>query len=298
MGTSRFTFVDLFLLLGISLAWAAGYLFIGAAARGAPPITATAGMTVVAALVMVPGVAVLGRPLLRTLRRRPWVPIVMGLSAIALPNLAVVAAERSVPPDLAALLGTSVPIFTLLLTTFVTRETRFSLLRMLGVAVALGGLVVFVGWSELLGDAAELHGILLMVSGGFVFALNGIFVARQTEDLDEVALATWTILFGAVGLTAAAFVFERPFAGSYGAGVLWSLAAEGVVGMGLAYLGYYVLVARAGAYFASLYAFLVPPLGVLASALVLGEAPTARHLLGLAIVLAGLFLLTGGRRAG
>ena len=110
------------LLLAISAACAAGFLFIGAAAH-VPPVTATALMTVMAALVIVPGVRFgLRRRLLPTLRQRPWVPAVMGLSAIALPNLSVVVAEHTVPADLAAVLGTTVPIATMLLLTFVTRE--------------------------------------------------------------------------------------------------------------------------------------------------------------------------------
>jgi drug/metabolite transporter (DMT)-like permease len=73
---------------------------------------------------------------------------------------------------------------------------------------------------------------------------------------------------------------------------LWPLIAEGVLGMGLAYFGYFILVARAGPGFASLYAFLVPVLGVLASAVAFGEPVTPEHAAGLATVLVGLLVLT------
>lgn len=135
-----------------------------------------------------------------------------------------------------------------------------------------------------------------MVSGGLVFALNGIFAARQTRDLDPYGLAAWTIIFGAAALCLAAFLFEQPFSVDLRSAA-WPLAAEGVLGMGLAYLGYYVLVSRAGAGFASLYAFLVPVLGVLGSAVVFWEALTINHAAGLAVVLTGLALLTRGRHA-
>jgi drug/metabolite transporter (DMT)-like permease len=285
------------LLLAISLAWAAGYLFIGAA-RLIPPITATAAMTVIGAIVIAGGVRLgFKRPLLATLKSRPWVPMVMGLSAIALPNLATVAAEHAVPPGLAALLGTTVPIATILLTTFVTHESPYSHIRMLGILLAIAGLIIFVGgWSALVGHSAELWGILTMMAGGLVFALNGLFAARQTRDLDPYSLAAWTIIFGAAALSLAAFLFERPLAVDF-APVVWPLVAEGVLGMGLAYLGYYMLISRAGAAFTSLYAFLVPLLGVVGSALVYGESLTASHAAGLATVLAGLALLTHGGHA-
>jgi drug/metabolite transporter (DMT)-like permease len=278
------------LLVGISAAWAAGYLFISDSDSEVPPITATAVMALVAAAVMIAAVAAMRRPLLATVRSRAWVPMTMGFTAIALPNLSVVLAEETVHANLAALLGTTVPILTLLITTFVTRQSAYSGWRIAGVAVALVGLVVFVGAYNLADNASQVAGMMTMMGGGLIFALNGIFVARESLDSDEYALATWTMIFGAGVLVALAFAFEAPFAALRTAH-FWPLAAEGTIGMGLAYLGYYALVARSGAYFASLYAFLVPPLGVIAAAIAFREPLTSRHVAGLAIVLAGLALM-------
>lgn len=285
--------INALLLFGVSLAWASGYLFIGEAAHDAPPITATAVMTWIAAVLMVPGVHFgLRRDLLQPLRRRAWVPAVMGLTALALPNLATVVGERTIHPDLASVLGTTVPIATLLLTTFVLRQQRFSWVRLAGAGLGVAGLVLFVGAEDLLANPSALHGILIQMTGGLVFALNGLFVARQTADLDAPSLAAWTMVAGAVALTAAAFLFEDPLAVDLGPRFVAALLGEGVLGMALAYLGYYALVARAGASFASYYAFLVPPLGVVAAAVALGEGVTPRHAAGVAVVLVGLALLT------
>jgi drug/metabolite transporter (DMT)-like permease len=291
-------FVNLALLLAISLAWAAGYLFIGAA-NHIPPITATAVMTIIGASVIASGVRFgFKHHLLPTLRKRPWVPMLMGVTAIAIPNLSVVAAEHTVPADVAAVLGATVPIATILLTTFVTRESPLSITKMLGIVVALSGLVIFVGgWEELVDDPAAAEGIAIMMAGGLVFALNGIFAARQTHDLDPSALAAWTIIFGAIMLSIAAMLLEQPFSTDLRSAA-WPLIAEGTLGMGLAYLGYYILVARAGASFASLYAFLVPVLGVLGTTVVLGAPLTTPHVTGLVVVLVGMGLLTRNGKVG
>ncbi len=289
--------VNVLLLVAASAAWAVGYLFIGAADRGLPPVTETAAMTLIAALAMLVTVRWILRRPLGGPRRRPWVPAVMALTAIALPNLAVVAAEESVSPDLAAVLGTTVPVLTLLLTMFVTRQARVSPLRLLGAAIAVTGLVVFVGWRDLLGDTAELDGVAVMVAGGAVFALNGLLVSRQTADLDGVVLATWTIGFGGLVLAAMALVVEDPLAVAWTPALVADLAAEGVLGMGLAYLAYYALVSRAGPDFASLYAFLVPPLGLLADIVFLGEELTGEHLAGMATLLVGVGLFSRVRGA-
>ena len=283
------------LLLGISLSWASGYLFIDAANHGLPPLTSTAVMSGVAALVLIPGVALgLNRPLLQPLRTRLWVPVVMGFTAIAWPNLSVVLAEQHVEPDLAALIGTTVPIMTFLLTVFVTRQTAYSHRRLAGVLVALAGMVIFIGWHELIDDTSKSHGVLTMMSGGLVFALNGILTSFKARDLDECALAAWVVTFGAAFLGIAALLFEVNEVSMPPAAVMASVFAEGLLGMGLATLGYYILLSRAGAYFTSFYAYLVPLLGVLISTWVLGHPLSAQHLGGLTVVLLGLWLLSSG----
>jgi drug/metabolite transporter (DMT)-like permease len=278
------------LLLLVSAAWASGYVFISAAGD-LPPITASALMTLIAALVIVPALRLGARkPLVPTLRQRPWVPLLMGLTAIALPNLSVVVAEHSVPADLAAVIGTTVPISTFLLATFVTRQERYSHGRMLGALIALIGLIIFVGWRDLLAGGAELQGILIMMSGGLVFAVSGLLVASQTRDMDASVLAAWTIVFAGVYLSVAALIFEEPLSVNY-APAVWALVGEGVLGMGIAYLAYFLLIARAGASFATMYAFLVPPLGMIAASVVFDEPLTPAHLIGITVVLAGMALI-------
>ncbi len=277
------------LLAAISFAWAIGYLFIGDSA-GVPAISATAVMTATSAIVLLLIVGVgLRRNLIGLMRERGWVPMVMGLTAIGIPNLTIVYAEHRITPDLAALLGVTVPIATLLITTFITREVAVSAVRMSGAAVAVLGLYVFLGADDL-NDLSELASMGVMMAGGVVFAANGILVACQTRDLDEYALITWTMICGTLTLCVAAFVFEQPLAVDYSAAI-WSMAGEGVIGAAFAYLGYYLLVARAGANFAAYYAFLVPPLGMLMSAFASDRPVTNHNMIGVAIVLC-LFLLT------
>jgi drug/metabolite transporter (DMT)-like permease len=287
---------NLVLLVAVSLAWACGYVFVAAADRQTPPVTATAVTALIAAVVMIGAVVAMRRPMMDQLRYRAWVPIAMGFTAVALPRLSVVVAERSVAAGLASVLGTTVPILTLLLTTFVTKQTSYSSLRIVGAAVATAGLVVFVGLRGILSQESELLGIAIMVSGGVIFTANGIFVSYQSKDLDEAVLSAWTMLFGAIALTAMAFVVEEPLQ-ALRAHDLWSLIGEGTIGMGFAYLGYYMLVARSGAYFASIYAFLVPPFGVVASFIAFGEPLTLRHLAGVVVVLLGLALMMRRQKA-
>jgi len=282
--------ISIALLVGTSIAWASGYLFIREVDSALPPVASAAFMAAVASVVMIAAVLISRRPLLQPLRTRAWLPLVMAFSAVAIPNISVIQAELTIQAELAAVLGTTVPILTFLLTTFVTRQTAFSAVRLLGVVIAVTGLIVFVGWQNLLKNDIEVIGMVTMMSGGAVFAVNGIALGSLSDEIDKYALAAWTMVFAAIALQGFSFFMEgapswpKP-------DILMSLIGEGAIGMGLAYLGYFALVARAGADFGSLYAFLVPPFGVIAAIIVFGRELTLAHVVGVAIVLFGLMLI-------
>jgi drug/metabolite transporter (DMT)-like permease len=277
------------LLLAVSLAWASEYLFIRWADVALPPLTVAAAMAGIAALALLLVVgAVLRRPLLPVLRR-PLVPLVLGASSVALPNLSVAYAEKSIGPDVVALTGTVVPILTLLVAVFVTHQHRSRPLNLFGILVALGGLAVFVGLDEVAGTT--LDGILIQAGGGVAFVFSGLYASAKAASLDKGVLTAWIMTFGAAMLALPAVLLE-PGIPRLSLATLASLAAAGLVSMAFAYLCYFALIARAGAPFAALYAFLVPPLGVLLGVVFLGEALTLRHLGGLALVLIGLWMIT------
>jgi drug/metabolite transporter (DMT)-like permease len=285
---------NLLLLLAVSLAWASDYLFIGWADAALPPITIGAAMATVAALVLFLVVRmVLKRPLIPVLRAAPLAPILLGATAVAWPRLSVVYAEKSISADIAAMTGTTVPILTLLVSVFVLRQQPYSHLRLLGVFVALAGLAIFVGLGDGVDGGSTVDAILIMMSGGVTFVFAGLYTAARTARLDKAALTVWVMAAGAAMLAVPALVLEVGQINHPPAAALASVAASGVVAMALAYLGYFVLIDRAGPSFAALYAYLVPPLGVLVGVVFLGEKLTLEHLGGLALVLCGLWMIAG-----
>ena len=285
------------ILLLLSLAWASSNLGIASADKGLEPITASAAITGLAAIFLFIGVRIgMRRPLLPTLRANPVLPLIMAVTAVGLPQLSIVAAENSITPDLATVIGTAVPILTFLVAACVLRTIRASWVNFVGVGIAVAGIVVFADPGQLLHSKSELTGIAIMLAGGVVFVFNGLFAARRATNLDQYVLTFWIVTLAGLGLSVAALVFEGvpqtlpPRAGLLG------VAFSGLVGTGLSYLLYYLLIARAGAAYTSLYAFLVPPFGVLLATLAGEDSLSTLHIVGVTIVLAGLWLIMRKRR--
>ena len=87
----------------MSLAWASSYVVISTVELTLSPLSISASLTTVGAIVMVFIVRVIQRrPLLPTLISNPVPLLVMSLTAISLPQLSVVIAEKDVAPGLDA----------------------------------------------------------------------------------------------------------------------------------------------------------------------------------------------------
>lgn len=287
--------VNITLLLFISLAWASGYLFIGTEESALAPFTMSAMMTGVAAVVLLVTVPLLfRRSLLEPIKKSPCLVAVLSITTITIPELSVVIAEQWITADMASLVGTSVPIFTFLIATFIMRTTQYSHLRMVGVVVAVSGVITYVGWHEIISDMSEVEGILIMMSGGLVFALNGFLITSKANRIDQYALAATVVTISAILLALLALVFEREVFAIPNAKVMWSVVTAGAISSGLAYLGYFVLLGRTDAHFMSLYAYLVPIFGFILGVLFLDQSLTLNHFIGLIAVLAGLWLLIRG----
>jgi drug/metabolite transporter (DMT)-like permease len=70
----------------------------------------------------------------------------------------------------------------------------------------------------------------------------------------------------------------------------------GVVGTAMAYLLFFAIIAGAGAGYASLVTYLVPPVALAYGAIFLGESVGAAALIGLVLILGGVALGTGAKR--
>ncbi|MBT6070713.1 MAG: DMT family transporter [Proteobacteria bacterium] len=292
---------NLIILIMMSLAWASSYVVISTVELILSPLSISAALTTVGAIVMVFIVRVIQRrPLLPTLISNPVPLLVMSLTAISLPQLSVVIAEKDVAPGLAAVIGTTVPVATFLVSAFILKTTPKNWINLLGIFVAVAGIVTFADPKELMAHKGAISSIGIMMAGGLVFVANGIYAQRATCHLDQIALTTWILIFAAIGLSTLALVFEGGLPEALlNTKVLMEIGFGGAITMAAAYYLYYFLLARAGASFACLYAFLVPPLGVLLSVMFAGMTLDVHNVVGLGVSLMGLALVfIGNARSG
>ncbi|WP_163559402.1 DMT family transporter [Halomonas sp. NO4] len=221
--------------------------------------------------------------------RREWPKLaVLGLLGMALwQGLAYVAAETTTATNM-GILAAMVPLLTVLLSALILREAP-TLGGTLGAGVALAGVAVLLGRGDpaSLLDLAVARGDALMVVAATCYALYGVMLKRWPLDLPP-----WVVLYAQVCF---AVLFLLP---GYLLGPMTPVDAGNVglilyAGIPASIVTTYLwmrAIRQIGASRASIFINLMPLFSAIIAMLALGERLAAFHLLGGALVLAGVLM--------
>jgi drug/metabolite transporter (DMT)-like permease len=279
------------LLGALALIWGSSFMFIKVADREVAPSTLILGRLWLASLTLALVVPLLAdvRTVAADLRTHwRWLTVV-GLLNTAVPFWLLSWGETRIDSGLASIIQASVPIFNAVLAFGFFHDERVTGRRLLGVAVGFVGVAVLVGAQP----HAKLLGALAVVGMALCYAAGGLLTRRHLSAARPHAIALGTSLVAAVAVTPAG-VAQAP-ADLPGWKTFASIAVLGTVCTAMAYLIFFTIIARAGAGYAALVTYLVPPVALGYGAVFLDEGVGAPALVGLVLILVGVTL--GTRRA-
>jgi len=280
------------LLALLALIWGSSFLFIKVAVRDLAPSTLVAGRLGLAALVLAFVVPALvgGGTALRELRAHWRALVVVGLVNMAVPFWLLSWGETRIDSGLASIIQASVPIFIALLALGFFPSERVTGRRLVGVAIGFVGVALLVGAQP----HGKLLGALAVVGMALCYAVAGLLTRKHLQGARPQVVALGTITVAALAVLPVG-VAQAP-AALPGWKALASIAVLGVVCTAFAFLISYTIVARAGAGYASLVTYLVPPVALFYGAVFLGESVGLAAAAGLVLILGGVALGTRPRR--
>ena len=280
------------LLAAVSLLWGASFLFIKVAVRELAPATlilGRLGLATIALAVVVP-VLVGGRETVAEIRANARWLVVVGLVNVAIPFWLLSWGETRIASGLASIIQGSVPIFNALAAFVFFREVRVTGLRLIGVAIGFVGVALLVGAQP----HGKVLGALAVCGMAVCYAVGQLLAGRHLVRTPPpvVALATT----GVAALAAApAGIIEAPHH-MPGWKTIGSIVMLAVPLTALAFLLFYAIIAGAGAAYAALVTYLVPPIALAYGAIFLGERFGAPAFGALALILGCVVLGTGRLR--
>jgi drug/metabolite transporter (DMT)-like permease len=277
------------MLLGLAMLWGASFLFIKVAVRELTPATLIVGRLGLAAItlgLLVPFVVGTGETLRQLRAYAGWL-VVVALVNTAIPFWLLSWGETRIDSGLASIIQASVPIFNAVIAFVAFREVRVTGVRLVGVAVGFVGVALLVGAQP----EGKALGALAVVGMAFCYGLGGLLTGRYLKSARPIVVA--------FASTAIATIVALPFGVAEAPAhmpnwkTIGSVVMLGVPGTALAYLLFFGLITGAGAAYASLVTYLIPPIALAYGAIFLGERFGATAFGGLALILGGVALGTG-----
>jgi drug/metabolite transporter (DMT)-like permease len=292
--------IDYALLALLAAIWGSTFLLIKIAVGELPPLTLTAVRLMLAALFMLGLALALGERLPAS-REGLMLAAVVGFLGNALPFTLIGFGLERIDSGLAALLLGLMPLATMVLAHLFIAGERLTRQKAAGVGLGVAGLVVLVGPAKMLGLGEDGLRLLVVASASLCYAANAVITRRLMAPASGgVGLTAATMTAGAVLALPLALLLERPLAVTPGPAAIAATLALAVLQTALGQLLMFAIVRRQGATFFSQINFLVPVVGFILGALLMGERPEVRAYIALALILAGLAVARSGfaRRAG
>jgi len=281
----------------LTVIWGTTWAAIRVGLEGVPPFTGVALRFALAGALLVALAPSLGIRLGRAPRERVlW--LANGVLSFCLSYSAVYWSEQYIPSGLAAVLFATYPLFVAALAHFLLPGERLRRGAALGMVLGFTGVaVIFSDDLTLLGGEAVRRAAFVMLVAPLASAAASVVVKRWGGGVHPLSLAAVPMLFAGVVMGAAALLAERHLPLVLDARSVGALLYLAVLGSAVTFTIYYWLLANMKATRLALMSYLIPIVAVAIGAALFDEPLRPRLLLGSALVLGGVVIVSRRRPA-
>jgi drug/metabolite transporter (DMT)-like permease len=286
---------DWLTLLALGFMWGTSYVFIRLGVETLGTFTLIAARLGIGLALLATVVVLAREPLPRDPRTYGHL-VVMAVINIVLPFALITTAERSVDSNLAAIINGTVPLFVIFFAALFLHDEPLTVNRLVGLVVGYLGVMVLVSKTLLGGGTpSSISGELALVASAVCYGAGAVYARRNVRGLRPMIPALFQVGFAFVIVAVIALATEQPFGPGWTGGAILAVVWLGLLGSGFAYLANFRLLSRIGATRASLVAYLLPVVGIIAGALVFAEQVDPRLIAGTILILAGVALVNSHR---
>jgi len=277
--------------------WGSTYLGIGIAVEHIPPGLMCGTRFTIAGVCMLAWCALSGRAI-RHSAGELFHMAVVGILLLTGGNLTLSYAEQVVPTGLSALIIAVTPLWFLVLDTWILGDHHISGRGKLGLVIGIAGVAVLI-WPELMSPSSigrrELWWSIALLGGSFSWALGSVLAKKWKSSDDPFSATAWQVTFAGLANFLFAALFERS------AQVTWSGRGLGAIlylvicGSWIGYTAYIWLLQHVPTSKVATYAYVNPVVALFLGWLVLHERIDRYILLGTAVVVTSVGLVTSAK---
>jgi drug/metabolite transporter (DMT)-like permease len=283
-------------LLALYFVWGSTFIAIRVAVETIPPFLMAGVRFAIAGLLVVGWMALRDGHLPRVTRRQLRDSTIVGGLLLGGGNGLVAWGEQTVNSGTAAVLIALMPAWLAVFSRTLLGD-RLPRMVVLGIAIGFVGVAVLVAPTDTGG--IDLAGAVALLLSPVTWALGSLYAARRADLPDNgflaigVQMLAGSVVLGVMALVTGELVGFNPAAISSDSGL--GLAYLVFIGSLIGYRSYGYLLRHAPLPLVSTYAYVNPVVAVGLGALLLGEAPGPRILLGSVVIIVGVALIVTAR---
>jgi drug/metabolite transporter (DMT)-like permease len=198
--------------------------------------------------------------------------------------------EQYINSGLASVLFAIMPFYTLILSIWLLPSETISLKKVLGLIVGFAGVIIIFSDQIQFNSTNAIYGMIIIAIAP-AFAATGTLIAkRKSGTFHPVMLNTFPIFYCSIAFFLLSLTFENPSQAVFDSNAVFSIVYLALFGTAIAFALYFWMLSHQSAVLMSMITFVTPPLALMWGWLVLGEQITYFLLVGLVLILSGIFL--------
>ena len=217
----------------------------------------------------------------------------IGLIGNFIPFTLISWAEIYVQSNTAGLLLSIAPIFALILSHFMTRDDKFTILKLISIFIGLLGVLFIIGFDSFnilnKGTSSFLIPKIAIIISALGYVLSSIF-AYNLKNVDSVTLTTSVTIAAAIISLPFLFIIEYNVKSDFTLRSIIPLLYLGVFPTAIAFLIRFYIIAKAGPIFLSYVAYLIPVFAIIWGYIFLQESINVSTTVGVVLVFLGVFI--------
>lgn len=282
------------MLLIIGGIWGSSFLFIKVLVDEVSPLEVVMGRLFFGMLAIAAWVIWRRQPLGVTPVLAAKVALLAVISNIA-PFGLIAWGEEHIDSGIAAVLNSTMPIFTSVLAAVFLTEEQFTVGRLGGLLLGFAGVIALTGDDILDITDESVLGQLAIVGAAACYGVGAVYARSLLGTHEPSSLAVLQVTLALVLTIPLVFMFEGTPDVTLSLEATLSVLGLGMLGTGVAYVLYFWLIDNVGSVRSSLVTYIVPVIALVLGWLVLDESIGLNVLLGAGLIIGGVASVMRGQ---
>ncbi|RKQ35887.1 DMT family transporter [Oceanobacillus halophilus] len=217
--------------------------------------------------------------------------MIIGVLQTSIVFLLVMFALRFVEAGKSSVLLYSMPMWSSLLAVRFLGE-KLTRRKIIGLLIGMIGLLTILGWDIWIGQSPEvIIGEILIILAAISWAISNIYYRLKVQNLPQIQVSAFQMLFGAIGIVAVTLVMEWGEPVVFNVHSIYYILFTGVLASALCFTVWFMIMSVVDMVTATISTLLVPIFGLMFSTWLLDEVLTTTILIGSAFIIIGIVIV-------